>query len=265
MPEKEERTFFLYSDGYSSQELGLGHLVFGNFAKPTKGRQCSMEPLRRITLKNPQKFLTERVLSADSTRKTVQEWLSVSTNEYALRTLTPLGWWPKIWMLTGFYELEDCASFSWSKSDVSAEAGVAAEVMALLNIPLGADASIHRAKGRGLKQDRPGKTIWAAEYQLVGAKFMRVPSAERDRPATTPLQLPLKLRAVYSATDSGWRASGSGVTQKEAEKEANNMAVLGLADEVSSAQGDISEREDEFWELFDEVEEDWQDGDVVDE
>ncbi|KAM0326234.1 hypothetical protein ACHAQA_006831 [Verticillium albo-atrum] len=190
--------------------------------------------------------------------------------------LTPLGWWPKIWMLTGFYELEDCSSFSWSKSDVSAEAGVAAEVMALLNIPLGADASIHRVKGRSLKQDRPGKTIWAAEYQLVDATFKRVSSAEKDKPVTAPLELPLQLRAVYSSTKINWRAKKSEVTQKNAVKEpddvagkkaaekANNMAVLGLVNEVSSAEGGVSEREDKFWELFLDMEEDWEDGYAVD-
>jgi len=46
MPEKEERTFYLYRDGYLPQELALGHLVFGTYVRPTKGRQCPMEPLR---------------------------------------------------------------------------------------------------------------------------------------------------------------------------------------------------------------------------
>jgi hypothetical protein len=321
MPENEERTFFFYSDGYLPQELGLGHLVFGTYTRPTTGRQCSMELLseaelktwanvqlrsnccyssislrefgisatainlvkagvsvnqdnqhavasercRRIRLKRPQQFLSEKVLTVDSTRETVQEWLSVSTHEHVLKKLTPLGWWPKIWMLTGIYEFEECTSFTWSKKNVSAEADVAAEITALLNIPLGASGSFIKGRGLYSKQTFPGKSIWAAEYQLVDAKFFRVRSNERDKRAT-PLQLPLRLRAIFSIgafrESDGQHADGA-QTEKT---EPDNMAMLRLADELSSGQGDASESEDVFWEQFAEVEEDWlQDGHDIDE
>lgn len=168
-------------------------------------------------------------------------------------------------MLTGIYEFEECTSFTWSKNNVSVEADVAAEIMALLNIPLGASGSVTKGRGLYSKQTFPGKSIWAAEYQLVGAKFFRVRSNERDKRAT-PLELPLRLRAIFSIgvfRESAGQHTDGAQTEK---KEPDNMAMLGLADEVSSGQGDASESEDVFWEQFAEVEEDWQqDGHDIDE
>ncbi|KAM6524464.1 hypothetical protein FALCPG4_010076 [Fusarium falciforme] len=198
-------------------------------------------------MRSPQQFLSEKVLAVDSTRETVQKWLSVSSHEYARLKLTPLRWWPKIWMLTGIYEFEDCTSFAWSKNDVSVEANIAAEIMALLNIPLGAASSLINSRGRYTRETFPGKSVWAAEYQLVDAKFCRVQSNEMDKPVTS-LQLPLRLKAIYSR---GTR----GETER---KKPDNMAVLCLTDEVSSGQGDTFESEDVFWEQFAKVEQTWE-------
>jgi hypothetical protein len=162
--------------------------------------------------------------------------------------LTPLGWWPKIWMLTGIYEFEDCTSFSWSKNNVSAKASIAAEIMALLNIPLGAAFSATNNRGLYSRQTFPGKSVWAAEYQLVDAKFCRVRSNERDKP-TTPLQLPLRLKAIYSRGTRGDNIE---------KKEPDNVALLCLTNKASSGQGDASESEDEFWEQFAKVEQTWE-------
>jgi len=313
MPEKEERTFYLYSDGYMPQELALGHLVFGTYVRPTKGRQCPMEPVseadlgqwtnvqlrsnfcssshslrgfgvsataldlvtiglsmarevehavaskqcRRITLKSPKSFLSEKVLAVDSTKETVQEWLSISSLCAVKRKLTPEGWRSGIWMLTGLYELDDCTSFSWHKGDVSAEVSVAAEIMELLNIPFGAAAHVERSHGRYTKQTFVGKSIWAAEYQLVDAKFTHVPS--REPPAQ--LQLPLRLKAIYSG--EGWREKKKEEEEKTKE-ERDNMAVLDLTDEFSSGRGDTLENEEEFWKQYEEAEEDWMVGIDID-
>ncbi|KAJ0126606.1 hypothetical protein HZ326_30291 [Fusarium oxysporum f. sp. albedinis] len=165
-----------------------------------------------------------------------------------LLKLTPLRWWPKIWMLTGLYEFEDCTSFAWSKNDVSVEANIAAEIMALLNIPFGAGSSVTNSRGRYTRETFPGKSVWAAEYQLVDAKFCRVQSNEMDKPATS-LQLPLRLKAIYSRGTRG---------EETKRKEPDNMAVLCLTDEVSSEQGDTFESEDVFWEQFAKVEQTWE-------
>jgi len=158
-------------------------------------------------------------------------------------------------MLTGLYELENCTSFSWHKREVSAELGVAAEIMAVLNIPIGASEQVNRSYGHYIKQTFMGKSIWAAEYQLIDAKFIRVPSRERSKPAPQ-LQLPLQLKAIYS--DATWRGEAE-------EEELDNMAVLGLADSYSSGEGDASDNEQEFWERFAEAEEDWRGGFDIDE
>ncbi|KAK4116048.1 hypothetical protein N656DRAFT_825975 [Canariomyces notabilis] len=241
MPSRDELTFFLYRDGYQPQELYLGHLVFD--------------------------FLFHQVLAAESTRETVRKWLSVSTHEYIIRKLAPVLWRPKIWMLTGVYEFDDCTSFTWETSNKSGEVGVASEILALLGVPLGMGMTVNVGRGQYRKQTFPGTAIWAAQYQLIDPEYLHVGSGERHKQPPEPAQLRLRLKEIYSVKGAVFRAGRgkSSALRKEIDErepkpekvDPNNTAVVHLAGELSTAQGDASEWEEEFWDRYGEAEKEW--------
>ncbi|KAK3339812.1 hypothetical protein B0T25DRAFT_466645 [Lasiosphaeria hispida] len=251
------RTDFCYSTssleeaGFSLSAIDLVNA--GLSGNQEMKRSIATKKCRRITLKDPQKFLSGKVLAVDSTFETVQKWLSISTHEYVLKKLSRFKWWPKIWIVTGVYELEDCTSFSWNKSDMSAEAGVAAEIMTLLNIPLGGTGNIARSYSKSTQQTFPGRSVWAARYQLLDARYIHVTESERDNP-TTSIHMPLQLKAI-------WSSGGFKEEQNDGEsKEPENMALLSMGNEFSTELDGDSKSEHAFWVAFTEAKEDWEDG-----
>jgi hypothetical protein len=170
-------------------------------------------------------------------------------------------------MLTGVYEFDDCTSFTWETSNKSGEVGVASEILALLGVPLGMGMTVNVGRGQYTKQTFPGTTVWAAQYQLIDPEYLRVGSSERHKQPPEPVQLRLQLKEIYSVKGAVFRAGrgkSSALRKENDEREPkpekvdpNNTAVVHLAGELSTAQGDASEWEEEFWDRYGEAEKEW--------
>jgi len=136
---------------------------------------------------------------------------------------------------------------------MSAEAGVVAEIMTLLNIPLGGTGNIARSYSNSTRQTFPGRSVWAARYQLLDARYIRVAENERVNPAIS-YYMPLQLKAI-------WSSGGFKDGQNDGEsKEPENMAVLSMGNDFSTELEGDSEPEQAFWVAFAEAEEDWEIG-----
>lgn len=95
------------------------------------------------------------------------------------------------------------------------------------------------------QQTIPGPSIWAARYQLLDARYIRVAESERDNP-TSLCHVPLQLGAIWS---SGGFKEGQ---NDDGNKEPESMALLSMGDEFST--------EHAFWVAFTEAKDDWEDG-----
>ncbi|EAW16423.1 uncharacterized protein NFIA_057730 [Aspergillus fischeri NRRL 181] len=124
---------------------------------------------RKIELQNPRKFLDERILTKESCRRTLERWLVVANP--TLKTLVTS---PKIWYLTGLYELADTVTFSQSRSVFGARGGISADLLAALGVPVGASAEAERSKNEFQGAQIKEPLVWAAKYQLLDAKYLHV-------------------------------------------------------------------------------------------
>ncbi|KAI9770482.1 MAG: hypothetical protein M1839_003197 [Geoglossum umbratile] len=138
---------------------------------------------------SPEKFLSDKVLTSDHVNSSLQRWLYLA--KYGLKDrIRP----PKIWFLTGLYELEGSSSVVTDTKHRSAQAGIGPALMALLAFPQGGSA---RSQHENMKVERvelEKRSVWAAQYQLLDAKYIPV----KDNETPPPHSVRLKPRAVFS-------------------------------------------------------------------
>ncbi|KAF2718404.1 hypothetical protein K431DRAFT_274846 [Polychaeton citri CBS 116435] len=206
---------------------------------------------RRVTIVEPKTFLNRMILkstdpsSENEARKTLERWLSLSkadiltksVKRYVIRT-------PRIWMLTGLYELEDATSVRTTATSFSPTIGVGAEIMASLGIPVGFDISPNSSQEILSKMTFPGKTVWAAQYQMLDLKYWK---AKRDeiKPALT---LPVEFRTTMAA--------GNLLAE---DREIDNAVTIGVADadEVESNGEAADAYNKDFWQYMQLAEKRW--------
>ncbi|RAH71898.1 uncharacterized protein BO66DRAFT_409996 [Aspergillus aculeatinus CBS 121060] len=129
---------------------------------------------RKIELQDPREFLTERVLTRESCKKTLERWLVVANPSLRTRITSP-----KIWYLTGVYELADTVSFSQSRSAFAARGGISADLLEALGVPVGANAEAERIKSEFQREQIKEPLVWAARYLRLDAKYLHV---NNDKP-----------------------------------------------------------------------------------
>ncbi|GKZ64946.1 hypothetical protein AnigIFM50267_007104 [Aspergillus niger] len=186
---------------------------------------------RKVELKDPREFLSEKVLEAGRCRETLERWLVL--DKFSLKNALSR---PKIWYLTGLYELEDTMSLIGDTNTIGLRGVVSAELLALLAAaPVGASAEVARAKLQMQSVQVKEPLVWAARYQLLDAKYLYV---EDDEPVPQNL---VRLKGSPILSKGGFRGS---------EKDAN-CAELSLVEPNPdlAREGDYEECE-EYWKPF---------------
>ncbi|KAL2851366.1 hypothetical protein BJX68DRAFT_275346 [Aspergillus pseudodeflectus] len=192
---------------------------------------------RKIELQDPRAFLDERVLTKDKCKKTLERWLVVANP--SLKTVFTS---PKIWYLTGLYELQDTLSFSTAKSTIGARGGISADVLALLGAPVGARADAEKAKSQIQSVQIKEPLVWAARYQLLDAKYLYL---KKDKALPQSLVC-LGPKALYS---NDFRGEGDNANYDE-------LSLLEPGQE-SISDGPASDAE-EYWDEIKKAQHKWE-------
>ncbi|KAJ5089013.1 hypothetical protein N7532_007697 [Penicillium argentinense] len=182
--------------------------------------------------------IQKTILIKDSCKKTLERWLVVANP--SLKTLFTS---PKIWYLTGFYELEDTLSFSSTKSTFGARGGISAELLSLLGAPAGASAAAETAKSQFQSVQIKEPLVWAARYQLLDAKYLHFKKGE-PKPGKL---VELGRKALYS--DGTVRGPG----------DVANYAELSLLESETdlNTEGPPTES-DEYWKAIKKAQHKWE-------
>jgi hypothetical protein len=188
--------------------------------------------------RSPRAFLDERVLTKDTCKKTLERWLVVANP--SLKTVFTS---PKIWFLTGLYELEDTLSFSSAKSTIGARGGISSDLLAALGVPIGAGADAEKAKSQIQSVQIKEPLVWAARYQLLDAKYLY-----RKKDKTLPPSLvSLGRKALYS---NDFRGEGDNANYAE-------LSLLEPGQDSTMADGPPSDS-DKYWENIKKAQHNWE-------
>jgi hypothetical protein len=188
--------------------------------------------------RSSREFLVERVLTKDSCKKTLERWLVVANPSLKTRITSP-----KIWYLTGLYELADTVTFSQTRSSFAAHGGISAELLSTLGVPIGASAAAESTRSYFQSSQIKEPLVWAARYQLLDAKYLHLKKGE---PVPEDL-VSLGRKLQYS---------GSKYRDKEIKA---NYAELSLLDPVLDLASESSPMEtDEYWGKIKEAQQEWE-------
>ncbi|EFY97033.1 hypothetical protein X797_007497 [Metarhizium robertsii] len=307
MTHKEDRPYFLYSTGYPTEELCLGHLSFGSYSKPTSDSRWhssigklrfdtartqsetdlenwayitelgpftyeskpsvgvavdlnvleivtlgssfrrSQQTLvhakrgRRIKLRDPHRFLLEKVLASQSVKDSLERWLILSKFGVKKRIVRP-----KIWYLTGLYELQDATSTTIDTRDVSLQAGISPELVAALSgPPVGPGTEIEWGASKLQCTQGQGRQVWAAMYQLLDARYFRLKENE-PKPSVS---IALSYKPIWS--DGDLRGADA--------PEVEDCVELALQEPQQDViTGDTEEETELYWQPLLEAQERWE-------
>ncbi|RMZ03720.1 hypothetical protein D0860_06700 [Hortaea werneckii] len=135
-------------------------------------------------------FLRRRVLQHEPARNDLLAWLTAADS--ALVRAKSVFRRPKVWLLTGLYELLDACTYSLQSANPSLSFGVDAELMAALAAtPVGMSMEIHGGRTALALTETKGPAIWAARWQRIDARYIR--TAEEERQARANLHITIKL------------------------------------------------------------------------
>ncbi|KAF5255947.1 hypothetical protein FOXYS1_13607 [Fusarium oxysporum] len=202
--------FFLYSHGIPTGNLTLGTLVFGNYAQPESSPSALFQGLldsvvvssqevsgywvnsksskyglgidsnvvfankgSRRTLKDPQVFLNNYVLRSPSTRARLAQWLTAAKSSYLYRKATFQK--PRVYYVTGVYELDDAYAWVSRGSESTAGMGVDAAVMGLATgTPVGINIGpFEQSTQLTFRGQVKGRQVWAARFHQLRVDYVR--------------------------------------------------------------------------------------------
>ncbi|PCG98689.1 Protein of unknown function DUF4267 [Penicillium occitanis (nom. inval.)] len=135
---------------------------------------------QKITLKDPEKFLTTQVLSNPQARATLKLWLSSARSDYVMN----MRWArrPKIWFLTGLYLLSDARTIVRKSSSSSIDVGLSSAIVgALSGVPVGGSVSLGQGDTWEMTLGMEEEHVWAAQYRLIDAKYISASSSSARR------------------------------------------------------------------------------------
>ncbi|PMD43846.1 hypothetical protein L207DRAFT_266659 [Hyaloscypha variabilis F] len=131
----------------------------------------------RITLKDPEKFLREQVLSEVEAVQALQTWTSGANRGWG-----SLGKKPKIWMLTGLYLLKDATSTQEKLRTAVGQVGISSTALSPVS-GSAIDNSVDLGHSHNSKSQTPtkGLLVWAAQYRALDYHVCK-----RSAPADIP-------------------------------------------------------------------------------
>lgn len=195
-----------------------------------------------IDLGSPERLFKEKVIGSEAAKEKLQRWLSLAKTDYILHTMGFRT--PKIWLLTGFIELEDTISSASTASNNSVEFGFSQELIAALTAtPIGASVKANTGMATTGILETFGKNIWAAQFQRLDARYIKLD----PRKPPSPLTIQLMFRPTYplDAVLSG---------------DDDDAVNVGVHDpELLDKDADISD--EEYWQEMTEAEERWDEED----
>ena len=106
---------------------------------------------------------------------------------------------PKIWFLTGLYELKDVCFYDSRSArpsvTLAADAGL---ISALTAAPVGASVNLSNGATATSVAKSQGPAVWAGQWQRIDVKYLRA-IAEPQKAMALPLQLKLLKDSSYSS------------------------------------------------------------------
>ncbi|KAL2817046.1 hypothetical protein BDW59DRAFT_175586 [Aspergillus cavernicola] len=185
-------------------------------------------------------FFETKIMTDERAMEKLKTWLSVGRSKYILNKVGGLRK-PEIWCLTGFYEFENAKSCVVSKKNPSVSVGIdSAAVAALCGAPVGCSVDVGTSSTITSVSEYPGKFIWAAQFQLITARYQRTKNGKCT--TISPNEIKLYPDSTYSLGD----VLGD-------EDEPN---VAGLEMQTVSTSGPPQEDIDEaYWKAFEKAEE----------
>lgn len=126
---------------------------------------------RLIWLSSSPKFFVDHILSEHGQcLKVLRTWLSAPTSKALMSKYGLL--YPKIWLLTGIYRLENVHVCEVSSKEPVASVNISAEaVAALTGIPVGGSVNLGHSARLKVSVKWPNTLVWAAQYQRVRARY----------------------------------------------------------------------------------------------
>ena len=131
---------------------------------------------------SPQNFFETSILAEGSlSEKTLRAWLSAPAVKAMVSAwgLMP----PRIWMLTGLYELKNASMCEIHSNEPNASIHASAEaITALTGVPVGGAVEIGNSSSLKVQLQWPKPLVWAAQYQEVDARYIKEPTEEQTSP-----------------------------------------------------------------------------------
>ncbi|KAK5698288.1 hypothetical protein LTR97_007249 [Elasticomyces elasticus] len=159
---------------------------------------------RRMVLEDSNAFFEKMVISQPDTRNRLLVWLTTAASAYVIKKVALRT--PKVWMLTGLYELEQVQAFNVKSSSPGVELGLDPAVLAALAaVPIGGSVSFGNEHTAIQTSSLPGANVWAAQWQRLKVDYVKL---RKDESPALPLQLVLlpdvsmPSRAVLSDSES---------------------------------------------------------------
>jgi len=215
----------------------------------SRKKMVSAEEGSRLVLKDPQGFLQDHVLRSPETRAKLAQWLTAAKSTYLVRKATFRR--PKIYCVTGVYELEGAHAWVERSSETSIVAGIDDISMGLTTgVPLGFrvgpfQSSTHMTCNVHVK----GRQVWAARFHQLKVGYVRQGNASDTR-------IPSNIVLLVDATVPGEAIMGSDspVKEKQVCEGRDSINANGADVEMASDIEEFSgEGEDEYWLAWDEA------------
>ncbi|KAH8647036.1 hypothetical protein BGZ60DRAFT_423995 [Tricladium varicosporioides] len=227
----------------------------------SKSKVITAKSGRRVTLNQPETFFLERVVTNDSIRKILGIWLTTATSMYILKTATLQK--PRIYCVTGIYELTDVVAKTNDASSLNLAASVSDTVMgAATGVPIGATIGPF-ADGKTMEANltMAGPAIWAARFHRLSVAFLRMSTkGDTTLPPTTTIKLYPDVTFVHGVRKS--EAETNTTEQiawpKNIEKDGENLlaanavtVTISEPEELSDdGEDNIEGKVDNYWTKF---------------
>ncbi|KAJ5241123.1 uncharacterized protein N7469_002714 [Penicillium citrinum] len=196
----------------------------------------------RITLKDPESFLKNNVLTSPAAQQKLKLWLSAANSAYLLHFKFARR--PKIWLLTGLYLLEGTRAIVSNGQSADISAGISSSIVgALSGVPVGGSVSLGVGSTWEMAMDIADPHVWAAQFRLLDAQFIKMGKDGLDG-----VKLPASM-SLYRDVLSVNTARGGGETEVELglEKETDGSIVDG---QESQEEEDYEKRLEQAIQVF---------------
>ena len=146
---------------------------------------------------------------------------------------------PKVWCLTGLYELEDVKAFESESSNPSFNAGISSTLVAALSgVPIGGSVDLKAWKTIKEGTEMKGPDVWAAQYQRLDVAYFKTKESTTTEPS---LPVHIELLADFS------RPAG----ERRSDKEKADGVAINLEKPDSDVSFEEQDDEEKYWKAFD--------------